>query len=106
MDWQSIEFECCSYNPLERREVCKGGREGGKKSAQSQASTKASSAPKSHSSSHAARRNDASSANATNPAAKASRPSSAGGPAYDEQVCFLFFKLKNMSDSKVYCIFA
>lgn len=77
-----------SYNAVERREVCKGGREVTKKSAQSQTSNKGSAAPRPQSS-HNARRNDVSAANPTNQAAKATRPSSAGGPAYDEQVlCF------------------
>lgn len=76
-----------SYNPLERREVCKGGRETTKKSAHSQPSTKGSTAQRPQSS-HNARRNDVSTANPANQAAKVTRPS-AGGPAYDEQVlCF------------------
>ena len=72
-----------SYNPLERREVSKGGREATKKSAQSQFSTKGTAAPKSQSSQNA-RRYDVAAANSTNQAAKAVRSSSSSGPAYDE----------------------
>lgn len=83
-----------SYNPLERRECRKGGREANKKSAQSQ-SSKGSTAPKSQSS-HNARKNDVSSANNANQAAKATKPSS-GSPAYDEQVlCFSHEELSNV----------
>ncbi|XP_019446800.1 PREDICTED: microtubule-associated protein RP/EB family member 1C-like isoform X2 [Lupinus angustifolius] len=81
----SVNSGAYNYNPLERREVSKGGREVGKKSAQSHSSTKNSSAPKSHSS-HTARRNDVSSTNNTNQAAKAVRPSSASNTAYEKQV--------------------
>ena len=75
-----------SYNPLERREASKGGKEVSKKSASSQSSSKGSTAaPKAHSSHHA-RRNDASSVNpSTHAAIKASKPSVVV-PAYDEQV--------------------
>lgn len=72
-----------SYNPLERRETSKGGKEGSKKSASSQSSTKSSTAASKTQTSHNARRNDAI---ATNQSVKASRPSSREGPAYDEQV--------------------
>lgn len=81
-----------SYNPLERREASKGGREVSKKGVQSQASSKgaAAAAPKSHAS-HNARRIDTNAVNNVNQSGKSSRPSSSGGPpppAYDEQVTF------------------
>ncbi|KAE9614287.1 hypothetical protein Lal_00016773 [Lupinus albus] len=88
-----------NYNPLERREVCKGGREVGKKSAQSHSSTKSSSAPKSHSS-HTARRNDVSSTNNTNQAAKAVRPSSLSNPAYDKQITELKLSIDNLEKER------
>lgn len=73
-----------SYNPLERRETSKGGKEGSKKSASSQSSTKSSTVASRTQTSHTARRNDIVT---TNQSVKASRPSSSGGhPAYDEQV--------------------
>ncbi len=75
-----------SYNPLERREGCKGGKEATKKAAPSQSSTKSSTAAPKAQSSHNARRNEVSSANPANQPVKAARPSSSGGPAYDEKV--------------------
>lgn len=76
---------------MERREACRGGRETNKKSTHSQTSTKGSTAAQRPHSSHNARRNDVSTANPTNQAAKVAKPSAgaragAGGPAYDEQV--------------------
>lgn len=89
--WKAFKFWrlfCClsmfSYNPLERREACKGGKEATKKP--SQPSTKSSTAPSKAHPSHNARKNDASSASTTNPSVKVSRPGSSGGPAYDEKV--------------------
>ncbi|KAL4396526.1 hypothetical protein AHAS_Ahas01G0100700 [Arachis hypogaea] len=94
----SVNAGAHNYNPLERREVCKGGREGGKKSAQSQASTKASSAPKSHSS-HPTRRNEVPSANAAASQA-AKRPSSSGGPAYDEKITELKLSIDSLEKER------
>ncbi|XP_058772817.1 microtubule-associated protein RP/EB family member 1C [Vicia villosa] len=80
------------YNPSERREVCKGAREVGRRSAHSQPSTKGGSTTAAHrpQSSHNARRNDVPAANhpATHGAVRASRPSApaAANPAYDQQV--------------------
>ncbi|KAF8404957.1 hypothetical protein HHK36_009852 [Tetracentron sinense] len=75
-----------SYNPLERRETCKGGKDVSKRSAPSQALTKSSTAAPKSQSSHITRRNDGSSVNPTNPLVKTTRPASSGGPVYDEQV--------------------
>lgn len=82
---------CFSYNPRERREVCKGGKEATRKSAHSQSSNKGSTAQRPPSS-HNSRRNEASAAaNHATQAAKVAKPSSAAAPAYDEQVfCFQF----------------
>ncbi|KAL5707077.1 Microtubule-associated protein RP/EB member 1C [Ranunculus cassubicifolius] len=74
-----------SYNPLERREGSKGGKETGKRTATTQPSSKSSTAASKSHSSHNSRKNDAP---PVNPAAKvAARPtSSGGGPAYDEKI--------------------
>lgn len=74
------------YNALDRREASKGGKEASKKAAPSQSSTKGSTAAAKSQSSHNARRNEVSSANPSNLMVKISRPTSTGGPAYDEQV--------------------
>ncbi|KAK9285242.1 hypothetical protein L1049_024431 [Liquidambar formosana] len=89
-----------SYNPLERREACKGGKEVSKKGATSQPSAKSSTAaPKTHAS-HNARRNDISSVNNTNQSAKVSRPSSSGGPAYDEQITELKLSVDSLEKER------
>ncbi|CAA2996902.1 microtubule-associated protein RP/EB family member 1C [Olea europaea var. sylvestris] len=68
-----------SYNPFERRETCKGGKEANKKSATMQPSTKnAASYPKN--APHNGRRNDATNVNTANQPTKATRPNSSGGP--------------------------
>lgn len=79
---------CISYNPLERREACKGGKEATKKAAQSQPSSKGTTAAPKAQSNHNSRRNETNSVNTVNQSGKSSRPSSSGGPAYDEQVNF------------------
>ncbi|KAK1588777.1 hypothetical protein Q3G72_026928 [Acer saccharum] len=88
------------YNPLERREACKGGKEASKKSASSQSSSKGSTAaPKAHSS-HNARRNDASSVNpSTHAAIKASKPSVVV-PAYDEQITELKLSVDSLEKER------
>ncbi|KAK7252802.1 hypothetical protein RIF29_37016 [Crotalaria pallida] len=89
-----------NYNPVERREVCKGGRETTKKSSQSQASTKGSAAPRPQSS-HNARRNDVSTAsNPATQAPKAAKPSSAGSPAYDEQITELKLSVDSLEKER------
>lgn len=85
-----------SYNPLERRETCKGGKEASKKGAQSQSSSKGTAAAPKTQSSHNARRNDVSSVNTANQQVKASRPSSSGGPAYDEKVLLISSGMRNV----------
>lgn len=91
-----------NYNPLERREVCKGGRETSKKSANSQASTKGSTAQRPHSS-HNARRNEVSNANPTNQAAKVARAApSAGNPApvYEEKITELKLSIDSLEKER------
>ncbi|OIT27071.1 PREDICTED: microtubule-associated protein RP/EB family member 1C [Nicotiana attenuata] len=67
-----------NYNPLERREACKGAKEVNKRSVTSHTAAKnASTAPK-HAP-HNARRNDVPHVSSTNQSGKVSRPSSSGG---------------------------
>ncbi|KAK4262342.1 hypothetical protein QN277_027912 [Acacia crassicarpa] len=87
-----------SYNPLERRESCKGGREANKKSSQSHSSAKYSTATKSHSS-HNGRRNDVSSGNNANQAPKATKPSSSS-PTYDEQITELKLSIDGLEKER------
>lgn len=87
-----------SYNPLERRETSKGGKEGSKKSASSQSSTKSSTVASRTQTSHTARRNDIVT---TNQSVKASRPSSSGGrPAYDEQITELKLSVDSLEKER------
>lgn len=72
-----------SYNPLERRDACKGGKEANKRTAPTHASKSSSTAPKAQAS-HSTRKNDAHSANASQKTTKLA--TNAGGQAYDEQV--------------------
>ncbi|KAL8473025.1 hypothetical protein ACS0TY_029366 [Phlomoides rotata] len=80
MQWMKRYCDCVNgglnnYNPLERREACKGGKELSKKSAASQPSTKSSaSVPKQ--ATHNGKRTDPTH---TNTSVKAARPSSSGG---------------------------
>ncbi|PIN07065.1 Microtubule-binding protein involved in cell cycle control [Handroanthus impetiginosus] len=79
-----------NYNPLERREACKGGKELSKKSAPSQPSTKSSASAPKHAT-HSGRRTDVSHVNTANQSVKAARPSSSGGPSvYPEAERALF----------------
>ncbi|KAL2348355.1 hypothetical protein Fmac_002355 [Flemingia macrophylla] len=88
-----------NYNPLERREVCKGGRETNKKSANIQSSTKGSTAQRPQSS-HNSRRNECSNANATNHAAKVIKPSPAGCPAYEEKITELKLSIDSLEKER------
>ncbi|KAJ0039469.1 hypothetical protein Pint_27982 [Pistacia integerrima] len=88
-----------SYNPLERREASKGGKEVSKKSAASHSTAKGSTAASKAQSSHNARRNDASSANPTTQAIKASKPSVAV-PAYDEQITELKLSVDSLEKER------
>ncbi|CAN4079719.1 unnamed protein product [Withania somnifera] len=66
------------YNPLERRDACKGVKEVNKRSAPSQNSTKSAPTASKHVSQNA-RRNDIHHVSSTNQSGKMSRPSSSGG---------------------------
>ncbi|KAH7566633.1 hypothetical protein ACOSP7_023215 [Xanthoceras sorbifolium] len=87
------------YNPLERRETCKGGKEASKKSAPSQSSTKGPTAASKAQSSHNSRRNDASSVNPSTHAIKVSKPSVVV-PAYDEQITELKLSVDSLEKER------
>ncbi|ONK79712.1 uncharacterized protein A4U43_C01F9270 [Asparagus officinalis] len=74
-----------SYNPLERRESCKGGKEAHKKLASSQVSSKSSSVVGKAHTSHATRKNDGNATSASSHRTTRSA-STSGGQAYDEQI--------------------
>ncbi|XP_028055919.1 microtubule-associated protein RP/EB family member 1C isoform X2 [Camellia sinensis] len=86
-----------SYNPLERREASKGGKDVNKKSTSWQPSTRSSTAAPKTQTSHNTRRNDV---NATNQSVKASRPSSSGGPAYNEQIAELKLSVDSLEKER------
>ncbi|XP_018845034.1 microtubule-associated protein RP/EB family member 1C [Juglans microcarpa x Juglans regia] len=89
------------YNALDRREASKGGKEATKKAAApSQSSTKGSTAAAKSQSSHNARRNEVSSANPLNQTVKTSRPTSSGGPAYDEQITELKLSVDSLEKER------
>lgn len=75
-----------SYNPVERRESRKGGKEMVRKSVNLQASNKPISSTNKAHSSHNNRRADVCSANTKNHSFKAVKPSSAAESIYEEQV--------------------
>ena len=89
-----LEFIYCSfvvsvsYNPLERRETSKGGKEVSKRSAQSQQSSKGTTTAPKAQSNHNPRRNETNPVvlNSANQSGKSSRPSSREGIEYDKQV--------------------
>ncbi|EXB59527.1 Microtubule-associated protein RP/EB family member 3 [Morus notabilis] len=90
-----------SYNPLERREACKGGKEATKKAVQSQSSSKGTTAASKAQSNHNSRRNDTNAAvNNVNQSGKSSRPSSSGGPAYDEQITELKLSVDSLEKER------
>ncbi|ESW28755.1 hypothetical protein PHAVU_002G015300 [Phaseolus vulgaris] len=89
-----------NYNALERREVCRGGRETSKKSANSQASTKGSTSQRPQSS-HNSRRTEVLNANPTNQAVKVARaPIAAGGPAYEEKITELKLSIDSLEKER------
>ncbi|XP_072957672.1 microtubule-associated protein RP/EB family member 1C [Typha angustifolia] len=73
-----------NYNPVERRDACKGGKEANKRTAPAQAPSKTSSAASKAQISNTTKKNDGHSANVSQKSAKPA--SNAGGPAYDEQI--------------------
>ncbi|KAL6498234.1 hypothetical protein OROGR_028631 [Orobanche gracilis] len=85
MQWMKRYCDCHNgglinnYNPLERREASKGGKELSKKSASSQPSAKNSSSVSKHATNNG-RRADPSHGNTASQFVKAARPSSSGAP--------------------------
>ncbi|KAK1410291.1 hypothetical protein QVD17_36826 [Tagetes erecta] len=72
-----------NYNPMERREACKGGKDAGKKSAPAQSTRGSTAAPKPHST----RRGDLPPAHPTGPPAKIAKPTpTIDISAYDQQI--------------------
>lgn len=86
------------YNPLERREACKGAKEVTKRCQPSQISKSSAAAPKSQSSNNI-RRNDASLAPA-NQSTKGSKSASNGGPAYDEKITELKLSVDSLEKER------
>lgn len=75
-----------SYNALERREACKGGKDLSKKGAAAQVPSKSSSVASQTHPSTASRRTESNNVTQTKPTVKTSKPAAGGGPSYDEQV--------------------
>uniref|UniRef100_A0A1S2YDF5 Microtubule-associated protein RP/EB family member 1C-like n=2 Tax=Cicer arietinum TaxID=3827 RepID=A0A1S2YDF5_CICAR len=98
----SLSLRCAGYNPLEKREVCKGGREVSKKSAHSQPSNKGGSTAQRPPSSHARRNDVSSTGNPANQAAKVTRPSpaAAASPTYDEQITGLKLSIDSLEKER------
>ncbi|GLU13512.1 hypothetical protein SLE2022_301450 [Rubroshorea leprosula] len=88
------------YNPLERREASKGGKEVIKKSASSQSSIKGVTGATRPPSSHNARRNDVAPVNPANPSGKRSKPSSPVSTAYDEQITELKLSVDSLEKER------
>ncbi|XP_058070113.1 microtubule-associated protein RP/EB family member 1C [Magnolia sinica] len=89
-----------TYNPLERRETCKGGKETSKRTAPVQASTKSSNAAAKAHSSNNPRKNEINTANPANPSVKNARPASSGGHAYDEQITELKLSVDSLEKER------
>ncbi|MFS8010904.1 putative microtubule-associated protein RP/EB [Helianthus anomalus] len=87
-----------NYNPMERREACKGGKEASKKSAPSQSARGSTAAPKSH----ATRRGDAPPpAHPTGPPAKTAKPSpTVDVSAYDKQITELKLTMDSLEKER------
>lgn len=86
-----------NYNPMERREACKGGKDVSKKSAPTQSSRGSTTAPKTHPS----RRGDAPSAQPTGPPVKTAKPSSTPNvSAYDQQITELKLTMDSLEKER------
>ncbi|KAI3747881.1 hypothetical protein L6452_10601 [Arctium lappa] len=86
-----------NYNPMERREACKGGKDVTKKSAPTQSSRGSTTAPKAHPS----RRGDAPSAQPTGPPVKTPKPSSTTNvSAYDQQITELKLTMDSLEKER------
>lgn len=86
-----------NYNPMERREACKGGKDVSKKSAPTQSSRGSTTAPKAHPS----RRGDAPSAQPTGPPVKTAKPcSTIDVSAYDQQITELKLTMDSLEKER------
>ncbi|KDP31994.1 hypothetical protein JCGZ_12455 [Jatropha curcas] len=96
----SVNGGVVNYNPLERREACKGGKESSRKCLPSQSSAKSSTAAPKAQSSHSGRRNDVSSVN-TNQSVKNSKPPPPSSvPQYDEQITELKLSVDSLEKER------
>ncbi|XVF15496.1 hypothetical protein REPUB_Repub09cG0158800 [Reevesia pubescens] len=91
-----------NYNPVERREASKGGKEGGKKSAPQQSSTKGSTTAPRPTSSHGRRNNNdvSSSVNHFNQSAKTSAKPPTATTAYDQQITELKLSVDSLEKER------
>ncbi|KAI7738230.1 hypothetical protein M8C21_009761 [Ambrosia artemisiifolia] len=86
-----------NYNPMERREACKGGKEVSKKSAPSQSARGSTNAPKPH----PARRGEAPPAHPTGPPSKAAKPTpTVDVSAYDQQITELKLTMDSLEKER------
>ncbi|GAB2231745.1 hypothetical protein Droror1_Dr00010757 [Drosera rotundifolia] len=90
-----------NYNPIERREACKGSKEAGRKAAMLQTSTKlsAAGAAKGHASQNS-RKNEATNGHTTNQVPKAAKTMPTGGVAYDEQITELKLSIDGLEKER------
>ncbi|KAK9670339.1 hypothetical protein RND81_13G194900 [Saponaria officinalis] len=89
-----------NYNPLERRETCKGGRETSKKSAPSQSSNKSSTAATKSNPTQNSRKADASSVNPASQVTKAPKPAAQEKCVYDEQITELKLSVDSLEKER------
>ncbi|KAJ8770710.1 hypothetical protein K2173_021357 [Erythroxylum novogranatense] len=89
-----------NYNPLERRDACKGGKEAGKKCPPPACPTKGSTGAPKTQSSHNARRNDVSSVNTSNQSGKASSKPPSPVSAYEEQITELKLSIDSLEKER------
>ncbi|KNA23510.1 hypothetical protein SOVF_024240 [Spinacia oleracea] len=105
MQWMKKYFDSVngglhSYNPVERRESRKGGKEMVRKSVNLQASNKPISSTNKAHSSHNNRRADVCSANTKNHSFKAVKPSSAAESIYEEQITELKLSVDSLEKER------
>ncbi|GKB56695.1 microtubule-associated protein RP/EB family member 1C [Tanacetum coccineum] len=86
-----------NYNPTERREACKGGKDTNKKSTQTQSTRGSTNAPKTHPS----RRSDAPPVHSTGPPVKTAKPSSTTNVSiYDQQITELKLTMDSLEKER------
>ncbi|XP_071735177.1 microtubule-associated protein RP/EB family member 1C [Rutidosis leptorrhynchoides] len=86
-----------NYNPMERREACKGGKDVSKKSTATQSTRGSTNAPKAHPS----RRAEAPPAHSTGPPVKSSKPASTTNvTAYDQQITELKLTMDSLEKER------